>query len=62
MCSQRGGPLSWGIDGEKNTWTDLDPGQALTFDIYVVLRTSLSSLAFGLDFLLEKERMGLAGL
>ena len=43
-------------------WTDLDPGQALTFDIHVVLRTSLSSLAFGLDFLLEKERMGLDGL
>ena len=37
-------------------------GQALTFDIREVLRTSLVSLAFRLDLLLDRERMGFDGL
>ena len=60
LYSQGGESLSWGSDGAKEHKERL--GRALTLDVHVVLRTSLMCLAFRLDLLLDKERMGFDGL
>lgn len=60
MCS-RGpeGPMY--RKDKKSARVDLGPCQTLTSNILEMLRTSLVSLAFRLDFLLENEKMGLDG-
>lgn len=47
---------------KKSTRVDLGPCQTLTCNILETLRTSLVSLAFRLDFLLENKKIGLDGL
>lgn len=64
MCSQRGAPLTRGTHVRKGEEHAGSPGSChvLPSDIHMMLRTSLASLAFRLDFLLENENVGLDSL